>query len=460
MNFVSRLRAIFGTRQAEDVQTVRIFSSGATPSGAYVDADNALKNAAVWACVNYLARTIAQLPWRVMQDMGDAAPRRVPMHPVGKLLALRPNPEMSAFTFRETLIGWAARHGNGVAEIVTDNRNVPVALWPLHPSRVAFERDEETGAMVYAISGNDGETRHLDGSRVMHVKGFGEGVVGLNVIAYAAESIGWARATEIFGATFFGNGANPDGFLKFEGKLTQAGKDNVEKELRKKHGGAKRGNRTMILDNGWTFEKSSVEPDAAQFIETRQHQVEEICRWFGVPPHKVMHLLRSTFNNIEHQSIEVVVDAVSPWVIRFEEEGNYKLFGANRQGFYTDMDMRALLRGDNKSRAEYLKVMREMGAFNVNEVREYEGENPIGPAGDKRIVQSQYTTLDRIGEEPTTPSSSSTPAKQPDHAEPDPDDAEPDPDDAEDPPSHDQSADMAAAQRAIAAALRIEAHAS
>jgi phage portal protein BeeE len=127
------------------------------------------------------------------------------------------------------------------------------------------------------------------------------------------------------------------------------------------------------------------------------------CRWFGVPPHKVMHLLRATFSNIEHQAIEVVVDSVSPWVKRFEDEADYKLFGQNRQGLYTKMNMRALLRGDNAARMAFYKGMWEVGAYTPNRILELEDENTIGKDGDKHLVQLNLTTLEQAGAQPVAP---------------------------------------------------------
>lgn len=398
MTWVSRLRALFA-RQDDSTTAVRIWRSPVTQAGELINADTALKNATAWACINYLARTVAQLPWRVLQDTGGDFPRRAPRHPVHWLLNTRPNPEMTAFAFRETMVGWATRYGNAVAEIQTDARNVPVALWPQHPTRVGFARDE-AGALVYEIKDNAGSTRTLTPAQVFHVRGFGEGAVGLDVVSYAAESLGWAQATEVFGASFFGNGLNPSGFLTVPGRLTTGAKDAIDAELREKHGGARKGQRVMVLDGNLKFEKASVEPDAAQFIETRQHQVEEICRWFAVPPHKVMHMLRSTFSNIEHQSIEVVVDSITPWALRFEQEADYKLFGANRASFYTKLDLKGLLRGDFKSRQEGLQLMRRNGIINANEWRRLEDMDSIGEDGDKYAIEANMTTLDMLGELP------------------------------------------------------------
>ncbi|WP_349745376.1 phage portal protein, partial [Roseateles cavernae] len=162
--------------------------------------------------------------------------------------------------------------------------------------------------------------------------------------------------------------------------------------------GPAKSSRIAILDAGMKAQKVSVEPDAAQFIETRQHQVEEICRWFGVPPHKVMHLLRATFTNIEHQSIEVVVDSVTPWVLRMEQEGDFKLFGRRATNCYNKMDLKGLLRGDFKSRQEGLQIQRRNGVINANDWCRLEDMPEIGPDGDKYIVEGNMTTLKAIGE--------------------------------------------------------------
>jgi HK97 family phage portal protein len=377
------------------LETVRIVQPMMTTAGPTVDADTALKNAAVWACVRYLSSTLAQLPWRVMMDNGDGTARRAPTHPVDWLIARRPNPEMGSFAWRETMVGWACRYGNAVSEIQRDNRGVPVALWPIHPTRVGFGRDDS--GLVYGIRENDGSMRYLAASDVYHVRGFGEGSVGLDVISYAAESIGWARATELFGATFFGNGANASLIVRVPGKLSPEAKEEIDREMQRRHGGPGNSNRSMILDAKMEVEKTSVEPNDAQFIETRQHQVEEICRWFGVPPHKVMHLLRATFSNIEHQAIEVVQDSITPWCKRFEEEADYKLFGGNRLSFFTKLDLKGLLRGDFQSRQTGLQIMRRNGVINANEWRRLEDMDEIGPDGDKYIVEGNMTTLEAVG---------------------------------------------------------------
>ncbi len=372
----------------------RSWVSGRSGSGVFVDADTALKNATVWACIQYLSRSVAQLAWRVMRETPSGGSMVQTSHPADWVLHKRPNPEMGSFTFRQTMMGWVLRKGNAYAEIERDMRGAVAHIWPIHPDRVEVKRD---GAGLFYRVWNDIGSAYvdMDPMDILHIRGFGDGVVGLDVISYAAESIGWAQATELFGATFFGEGMNPTGVVTVEKALTKPAFDILREELERIYKGP-RGKRTAILDAGMTWNRASTPQNEAQFIETRQHQVEEICRWFGVPPHKVMHLLRATFSNIEHQSIEVVVDSITPWVKTWEEEADYKIFGRdNRLGFFTKMNLKSLMRGDAKSRAEYYVKLWGVGGLTINQILIAEDMNPIGPDGDVRFVPANMMTLER-----------------------------------------------------------------
>jgi HK97 family phage portal protein len=379
--------------EPENAASSRLIFTGRTNAGVYVTPDTALKNATVWACVQYLTRQTAQLPWRVMRDFKDGGAELVPSNPADYVLHTRPCPDMGPFTWRQSMLGTALLWGNSYAEIQWDNRGAVYALWPIHPDRVNVRRNRETGVLEYEVW-NQGGRVTLDAADVFHVRGFGDGPVGYNVVEYAAQSIGWAQATEVFGSTFFGEGMNPSGIVETTAGLSQPAMEILRAELEKLYKGPK-GKRTAILDAGMKFQKLATQPNDAQFIETRIHQVEEVCRWFGVPPHKVMHLLRATFSNIESQSIEVVVDAVTPWCKIFEEEANYKFFGPqNRAGVYTKIDTRALLRGDHAARAAFYKSMFELG-MSINQILALEDFNGIGPDGDVRFVSNNVQTLDR-----------------------------------------------------------------
>lgn len=369
----------------------RIIYTGRTQAGVFIDADTALKDATVWACMQYLTKAMGQLPWRAMRETAKGSEVAL-SHPVDFLLHRRPCPDMGAFNWRQTMLANALMRGNAYAEIERDNRGMPYALWPIHPERVVVRR-AENGELEYHVWNNGGNTV-LAARDMFHIRGFGDGPVGYSVVEYAAQSLGWAQATQIFGSTFFREGMNPSGVVEIPGQMSPEGLLELKSSMKAMYAGPK-GERTVFLDNNMKFQKLSTQPNDAQFIETRQHQVEEICRWFGVPPHKVMHLLRSTFSNIEHQAIEVVVDSVTPWVRVFEEEADYKLFaGQNRQGFYTKMSLQALLRGDNASRMQFYKGLFELGVP-LNTILSFEDMNGIGPDGDVSFTSNNVQTLDR-----------------------------------------------------------------
>lgn len=398
------------TREPRDPDEKRVSSSPRTVAGVLINPDNAVTIPAVWACLRYLSQTVAMPPWHVLLE-GAQGPEVQRRHPVDWMLWKRPSDEWSSFQFRETLTHWALRWGNGFAEIEPDAIGRPMAMWPIHPERVEVCRAEvaeedsygdmiPAGALFYEVNNGTWGKTVLSQRRMFHIRGFGEGPVGVNVIEYAAQSLGWARAAQIFGASFFGNGMNVGGVVKNKRPLSVDGMKKQRAELDRLYGTPWRAHKVAILDNDTDFTPIGIDPDKAQFIMTHQHLVEEVCRWFGVPPHKVMHLLRGTFSNIEHQSIEVVVDSITPWAKRFEDEADHKLFGQNRQGYYSKINLNALMRGDAKSRAEFYQAMWSMGAYSPNRILTLEDENTIGEPGDKHIVQQGFTTLDRIGTEP------------------------------------------------------------
>jgi len=373
---------------------------GRPTAGVYIDADTSLRNDTVWACVRYLSQTVAQLPARVMRDQGRYS-ERVMSHPVVNVMTWRSNPELSPFQLKETLTAWAVMRGNGIAEIERDDTGRVLALWPIHPDRVTFKRDLVTDELVYEINNGRAGTVYLTGRDVFHLRGFGNGPIGLSVVEHAAESIGWAQATELFGAAFFGNGLNTSGAIEGAGSLNDDGQKRLSAQIARRHGGPRKSHLPLYLDKSMKWVPTSVKPNEAQFIEAMQHQVETICRWFGVPPQKVGHLLRMTFNNVEQLSIEVVVDSITPWAIRWEEEANFKLFGQNRNSLFMKLEMKGLLRGAFKERQEGLQIQRRNGIINQEDWREIEDYGPSGAEGsEKYIVEGNMTTLERLGEEP------------------------------------------------------------
>ena len=371
--------------------------------GVYVDNDTALTFSAVFACQRYLANSVAQLPWKVYKHRQPKGSDPAPLHPANFLLATRPNPEMRAFDFKRTMIHWAASWGNAYAEIEFDGSNRPVALWPVHPQRVMVDR-EESGELVYEIQNSQGVKTILPLSRMFHLAGMGaDGISGYSVVTLAAASIGAGLAADEVNASFVQNGAVLSGGLKHPAQLSAEAYDRLKTSLSESHGGPYNAWKPMIFEEGMEWQSYGMPLKDAEFLMGRKFSVTEICRWFGVPPHKVADLERATYSNIEQQSIEVVTDSLMPWILPLEQEADAKLISTrNRSLFYTKMTVNALLRGDSIARGEYYNKMRNMGAISADEIRELEEMNPIGSSkgGDKYIVQGQYVPLEDVGKEP------------------------------------------------------------
>lgn len=363
--------------------------------------ETAMNFAAVFACVRYLSSAIGALPWGLYRRRPDGGRDPFRTSPIWQILRTRPNPEMSAQTFKETLTAWALTWGNGCAEIERNAGGQVVALWPISPDRVDFKRDENKN-LVYEVSNELGGTTVLLPDNVFHVHGLGfDGISGYSVVSMAARDIGSGLAADDFMNSFFGNGTIVGGVLEHPETLSQQAYDRIKESWEKRHGGPAQAWKPAILEEGMTWKSIGMPLQDAEFLASRKFTVTQIARWFGVPPHKIADLERATYTNIEHQGIEVVQDSILPWAMRFEQEADYKLIGQrNRAALYTKLDLKGLLRGDMETRGNFYQRLRELGAISVNEIRQLEDMNPIGPAGDKYVMQMQYTTLERIGEEP------------------------------------------------------------
>lgn len=371
-------------------------------AGVTVTEDTALTLAEWWACVNVIARTVAALPWHVYERTQSG---RAPVNgAVAWLLNNQPNPEMTAFSFREALMAHVLNWGNGYAEIQRDGAGRPVALWLMTPDRVCVERDSTSGAIVYAVHGDDGTQAVLAQSDVLHLHGLGfDGLVGYSPVRMAARSIGIGMAQDTFAQSFYANGTQMGTLVEMSASMRKDQIADAERYYNDRHGGPDKAFKVKVAPLGTKVHPMGMPMTDAQFIESRGFSVTAAARWLGVPPHKIADLTRSTNNNIEHQGIEFVTDAIVPWAVRLEQEANVKLFGARAQGrVYTKLAVSALMRGDSKARAEFYRVLVQIGAMSINEVRDLEELNGIGPAGDAHLVQLNQTTLEWLVENPGT----------------------------------------------------------
>jgi HK97 family phage portal protein len=399
---INSIYALRRTQEPRHPNDRRIPYTGRTQAGVFITPDRALMNDTVWACHKYVTEACGQLPARVIRKLPNGKQESVSNHPVDNVLNWRVNPNMSPFQFRETMVGWAIIHGNAVAEIERNGFGSVVNLWPIDPHRVSFTRDIDTGELVYKISQGIGlESVELSSNDVFHLRAFGNGDVGLSVIEYAAQTIGWARATELFGASFFGEGLNFSGTLVSDTKLDKDSAARIREELNQTYRGPERSNKIFIADQGLKFTRTSATPNDSQFIETLMFQVETICRFFAVPPHKVGHLIRMTFNNVEQLSIDAVGQCIVPWALKLEQEATYKLFGGNRNNLEVVFEVKGLLRGDFKSRQEGLQIQRRNGIINSGDWARLEDMPEPKDGKDTYIVEKNMVTMDQLINLPT-----------------------------------------------------------
>ncbi|MCL2105795.1 MAG: phage portal protein [Oscillospiraceae bacterium] len=371
------------------------FPWGGTISGKVVNEQTAMTVTAVYACVRILAEAIAGLPLHVYHYKPDGGKERDISHPLFRLLHDAPNPEMTSFVFRETLMAHLLLHGNAYAQIIRDGHGRVLALYPLLPGRMRVSRDKRTGQIVYSYTKDEGPAVPLSKDDVLHIPGLGfDGLIGYSPIAMAKNSIGMALATEEYGAAFFANGANPGGVLEHPGviKDVQRVKDSWNAGYR----GSGNAHKIALLEDGMKFHAIGIPPEQAQFLETRKFQITEIARIFRVPPHMLADLERATFSNIEHQSLEFVKYCLNPWVVRWEQAlMQALLLPGEKAGYFIRFNMEGLLRGDFKSRTEGYATGRQNGWLSANDIRELEDMNRIPEleGGDAYLVNGNMISI-------------------------------------------------------------------
>ncbi len=369
-------------------------------SGITLTMDAATQLSVVWACMDAVTKGVASSPWYVYEAVGKNR-TLLPDDPLNYQLNTRPNPEMTAISFKESLMYQSLSWGNAYAEIEFTLGGKVRALWPLLSDRVLVTRlqnaDGTPGELVYNVYQYSGGWITLPAWKVYHVRGPSlNGFMGENMVARSAKAIAVAVAAERYASAYFANGTALGTVLKYPKTLTDAAHKRLQEDWEQKHQGPDRAYRPFILEGGMELDNIADDPEKAQLVETRKFSIEEICRFFGVPPHKVQHLERATFNNIEYLGLEFVRDALTPWALRLEQEADFKLLPQRSPWRVTKVDMEWLTQGDAKSRAEAYKVYRETGVYSVNDILAREGRNTIGAEGDVRIVPMNMTTMEGL----------------------------------------------------------------
>lgn len=358
----------------------------------------ALSVSTLYACIRNVSEDIAKIPLKVYKKQGGHRFEQS-THPLARLVGFQPNPEMDAMSFRQTLNAHAMGWGNGYAEIQRDHQGNPIALWPLRPDRVKVLRERGTRKIFYRVSTKEGHQVDIWAVDIFHLHGLGfDGLVGYNIVALAAQSIGSAIAMDKFAGAFFGNGMHHSGNLTHPNNLSEPAQKRLKAQLEDDFTTAEKSHQLWVLEEGMKFEANSIDPKASQMIETRRFSVTDFCRWMRVPPHKVADLTKSSFSNIEEQNIDYVQDGLLGWITRWEQALWSKLLTPAEQnsGLYFEHSVDGLLRGNIKGRTEAYKTFWDRGIMSINEIRALENLNPIDD-GDSHFVPVNFTKLEDAG---------------------------------------------------------------
>ena len=330
---------------------------GRTYAGKRVNDRTAMQIIAVYACVRVLSEAIAQLPLNVYQYT-DNGKERVPKHPLYFLLHDQPNPEMTSFVFRETLMAHLLIYGNAYAQIIRNGRGDVIGLYPLMPDKVRVDHDD-CGRLIYRYSRYDEQNPNfrqqgeiiLPMDQVLHIPGLGfDGLVGYSPIAMAKNALGLAVACDEYGSSFFANGAAPSAVLEHPGVIKNP--ERVREAWQRAYGSSN-AHKTAILEKGMKYTPISIPNNEAQLLETRKFQIEEIARLYRVPLHMIGDLDHATFSNIEHLSLEFVKYTLDPWLVRWEQGLQKALLSDTEKGrYFIKFNVEGLLRGDYASRMQ------------------------------------------------------------------------------------------------------------
>jgi HK97 family phage portal protein len=403
------LQGIFKARDAprDEIGNSRFsFFFGSTSAGKPVNEQTAMQMTAVYSCVRILSETLAGLPLHVFRYNASGGKEKDLKHPLYKLLHDEPNPEMTSFAFRETLMSHLLLWGNAYAQIIRNARGEVVALYPLMPNKMMVDRDK-SGRLFYMYQrsredapslGTESQV-YLSPSEVLHIPGLGfDGLVGYSPIAMAKNAVGLAIATEEYGAKFFANGAAPGGVLEHPGTIKDPLK--IKESWNAAYQGSTNAHRVAVLEEGMKYQSIGISPEQAQFLETRKFQINEIARIFRVPPHMLADLEKSSFSNIEQQSLEFVKYTLDPWVVRWEQSmSRALLMESEKPKLFIRFNVDGLLRGDYVSRMSGYATARQNGWMSTNDIRELENLDriPSELGGDLYLINGAMTKLQDAG---------------------------------------------------------------
>lgn len=388
-----------GSFSLRDGEALAALSGRSTATGKHVSEDSALQLSTVWACVKLISETISTLPLRVYRKRAGGGRDVASDHPLYSILCVSPNAEMTPGRFMLLIVASIIIRGNAFVEKQRIAGRV-VALNPLLPQNVTTRR--ENGRLVYDVVDGLGGKRTLKADDVMHIRGFGiDGMCGLQPVMQAREIIGAATAANEASAKIFAQGMQVSGVLSSDNKLTAEQREQIRDNLTRFSNSSSSG-KLMVLEAGLKYQGISMDPESAQMLQTRAFNVEEICRFLGVPPFMVGHMDKASSwaSSVEAQNLHFLTSCLRPILDNIEQEIIRCLIPRAEWGqVYAEFSVEGLLRADSAGRAAYYNTALQNGWASRNEIRALENLPPID-GGDIYTVQSNLTPLEMLGAQP------------------------------------------------------------
>lgn len=369
---------------------------GESSSGKNVTVNSTMQLSAAWACVRLLSQTISTLPIKLYERQADGSRVAASNHPLYRLISRRPNAEMTIARFMLMIVASICLWGNSFVEKRRVGNRI-VALVPLLPQNMVVKR-LESGRLEYKYTEN-GKPRVIAEKDIMHIRGFGlDGVCGMLPVKTGRDIFGGAMSADEAAYKVFAQGMQASGILSSDNTLTkdqrEALRENLARFMSSKNAG-----KVMVAEAGMKYQSITMNPEAAQMLQTRAFGIEEICRWFGVPPFMVGHMDKqsSWASSVEGMNLQFLTNTLRPILENIEQEIDRCLL-ADDERFYVEFNVEGLLRADSAGRATYLSTMTQNGLMTRNEGRRLENL-PLVEGGDKLTVQSNLVPLDQLGQQ-------------------------------------------------------------
>lgn len=370
-------------------------------AGVHVNERTAMTYSACWAATMLLCSAISMIPLKLFRKLPGGGSEPAMDDPRYSLVHDTPNQDMTSMMFRSSRTAQQVNWGNAYAEIQRDRGGRPIALLPIHASRIPPESNIKRGSdgrLKYKINNDKGQSRELSIENILHIPSpmSDDGVVGKGVVEAARRSIGLGIASETHGSSYFSNGARPGIIIKGGKFKKKEDIDEFRRQWAEIHGGGP-GNhaKPAILPPDTDVTALQFNAQDSQFLETRQFSIDDIARWYGVPPHTIGSLLRATNNNIEQLALELTKYTLMRWTVPQEQEMNRKLLTKEEQKtLYFLHVFEGLERADLATRTAALQQQFFNGALTLNQWMELENRRPIGPMGDLHFVQSAMVPLE------------------------------------------------------------------